>query len=164
MASSTTLESPAPLPRASIAAPRGRGWSVAVLGLVVLYGAMVASVLIDGVHPSGYRAARMPEAAWEYPWPEVRFSLIAMSLETGVACLVLAWRTSFSIGARAALLGGLYACVMILFAPLTMHATMPFADHLVFLFFAAIFLLGFAIASAIIARVLRARARERSGS
>lgn len=138
--------------------PRGIGWRVGVLGLLLIYVAMVVSVLFDATTPSGYRGAHLaPGQPWIYPTDEVAFSLTAMTIEFAITGLWLSVRTQTSIWTRAVALALLHFCAMFFFGILSIHATKPFTDHLVYLCFAFAFLVMFAIGSGIAHAVVRHR-------
>jgi len=123
--------------------PRGIGWRVAVLGLLILYVGMAVSVLVDATTPSGYRGAHLRDQPWVYPIEDVRV------------------RTS--IWTRAVMFAALHFFAMVFFGILSMHATRPFMDHIVYLFFACGFLVGFAIGSGIANAVIRQRRLKSAG-
>jgi hypothetical protein len=139
--------------------PRGRHWAVAVLGLLILMLGWAVVSLIDGTHPSGYLGAHMDRAAWTYPMADIQFYLGLMTAEFALSVLLLVARTRTSIGVRAAFLGVMYFCGVVVLVPLAMHAPSPILDHIAWLFFASVFLVLFAIASGIIAYVHERRAR-----
>jgi len=139
--------------------PRGRGWAVAVLGLLVIMLGCAAVSLMDGTHPSGYRSAHVNPADWKYPLEDIQTFLGLMCVEYAFSFLILYVRTRTSIGARAAFLGGLYFCGVVAMVPLAMHASSPIIDHIMWLFFASVFLMGFAIVSGIIAYVKKRQDR-----
>jgi hypothetical protein len=144
--------------------PRGIGWRVAVLGLFIIYVAMAVSVLVDATTPSGYRGAHLaPGQPWVYPTDDVQFSLTAITIEFLVASLGLFVRTQTSIWTRALALASLQFCALFFFGILSMHATKPFIDHIVYLFFACAFLVAFAIGSGIAHAVVRHRRLKSAG-
>jgi hypothetical protein len=138
--------------------PRGRGWAVAVLGMIILALGFGVAEIIDASHPSGYRGAHMNPADWVYPSDDVRTWLTAIGCETLIACLLLAARTRISVGFRALLLAGLFFCGLCCLGLFAMQAASPFIDYLVFMFFASVFLGLFAIVSMVVYYVVRARA------
>jgi lysylphosphatidylglycerol synthetase-like protein (DUF2156 family) len=132
--------------------PRGVGWRVGVLGLAIIYAGIAAIVIIDGMTPSGYKGAHLPPGAvWLYPWDDVQFSLTAMTIELAISALYLWVRAETGIWLRATLLAVLQFFAMFLFGVMAMHATRPFIDHLVYLFFACCYLILFAIGSKVAA-------------
>jgi hypothetical protein len=137
--------------------PRGRGWAVAVLGMVILALGFGVAEVFDASHPSGYRGAHMNPGDWVYPTDAVRTWLTAIAAECVVACLLLAARTRVSVGARAMFLGGMLFCGLVLFAPFAMHADSTFIDHIVFMFFASVFLVVFALGSMVVHFLVRGR-------
>lgn len=138
--------------------PRGIGWRVGVLGLFMIYVAMVVLVLVDARTPSGYRGAHLaPGQPWPYPMDDVQFSLTAITIELAITSLALFVRTQTSIWARAVALALLHFCAIVCFGILAMHATKPFTDHIVYLLFACAFLVAFAIGSGIAHVIVRHR-------
>ncbi|MEO8840634.1 MAG: hypothetical protein ABI591_21995 [Kofleriaceae bacterium] len=138
--------------------PRGIGWRVAVLGLLIIYVGMAVAVLVDATTPSGYKGAHLdPGQPWIYPSEDVQFSLTAMTIEFVITSLTLVVRTRTTIWTRAVMLAFLHFCGMCGFGVLAMHATRPFLDHIVYLFFACGFLVVFAIGSGIAHAVVRRR-------
>ena len=143
--------------------PRGIGWRVAVLGLLILYVGMAVSVLVDATTPSGYRGAHLRDQPWVYPIEDVQFSLTAMTIEFAITSLGLFVRVRTSIWTRAVMFAALHFFAMVFFGILSMHATRPFMDHIVYLFFACGFLVGFAIGSGIANAVIRQRRLKSAG-
>jgi hypothetical protein len=144
--------------------PRGIGWRVAVLGLLIIYVAMAVSVLVDATTPSGYRGAHLqPGQPWVYPIDDVQFSLTAMAIEFAITSLALFVRAQTSIWTRAVMFAVLHLCAVFFFGILSMHATRPFMDHIVYLFFACVFLVVFAIGSGIANAVVRQRRLTSAG-
>ena len=144
--------------------PRGIGWRVAVLGLFIIYVAMAVSVLVDATTPSGYRGAHLSRGEpWIYPTDDVQFSLTAMTIEFAITSLGLFVRVRTTIWTRAVMFAALYFFAMVFFGFLSMHATKPFMDHIVYLFFASGFLVVFAIGSGIANAVVRQRALKSAG-
>jgi hypothetical protein len=137
--------------------PRGRGWAVAVLGMIILALGFGVAEVFDASHPSGYRGAHMNPADWVYPTDEVRTWLIVIGCETLFACRILAARTRSSIGTRALMLGAAMFTGLWVMLPMAMHASSPPIDHLVFLFFASIFLGLFAVGSMVVHYLVRGR-------
>jgi hypothetical protein len=137
--------------------PRGRGWAVAVFGMIILALGFGVAEIFDASHPSGYRGYHMNPADWVYPIDEVRTWLTAIAGECLIACLVLAMRTKVSVGARALFLGGLFFCGVMALAVIAMHADSPIIDHIVFMFFASVFLTLFAIGSLVAHLIQRSR-------
>jgi hypothetical protein len=143
---------------------RGIGWRVAVLGLFILYIGMVVAVLVDATTPSGYRGAHLPPGQpWVYPTDDVQFSLTAITIEFLVTSLLLFVRSQTSIWTRALALAFLYFCGVCFFGILSMHATRPFIDHIVYLFFGSAFLVVFAIGSGIAHTIVRYRTLKSAG-
>lgn len=144
--------------------PRGIGWRVAVLGLLIIAVGMAASVLVDAMTPSGYRGAHLqPGQPWVYPIDDVQFSLTAMTIEFAITSLGLFVRVQTSIWTRAVMFAALHFFAMVFFGMLSMHATRPFMDHIVYLFFACVFLVVFAIGSGIANAVVRQRRLTSAG-
>jgi hypothetical protein len=143
--------------------PRGIGWWVGVLGLLILYGWMAVSVLVDATTPSGYRGAHLEGRPWVYPSEDVQFSLTAMTIEFAITSLGLFVRTRTSIWTRAVMFAALHFFAMVFFGMLSMHATRPFMDHIVYLLFACGFLVAFAIGSGIANAVIRQRRLKSAG-
>ena len=144
--------------------PRGIGWRVAVLGLLIIAVGMAVSVLVDAMTPSGYRGAHLqPGQPWVYPIDDVQFSLTAMTIEFAITSLGLFVRVQTSIWTRAVMFAALHFFAMVFFGMLSMHATKPFLDHIAYLFFACGFLVVFAIGSGIAHAVIRQRTLKAAG-
>jgi hypothetical protein len=144
--------------------PRGIGWRVALIGLTIIYVGMAVSVLVDATTPSGYRGAHLqPGELWIYPSDDVQFSLTAMTIEFAITSLGLFVRVRTTIWTRAVMFAALHFFAMVFFGMLSMHATKPFLDHIVYLFFACGFLVAFAIGSGIANAVIRRRKLTSAG-
>ena len=144
--------------------PRGIGWRVAVLGLLIIYVGMAVSVLVDATTPSGYRGAHPePGHPWVYPMEDVQFSLTAITIEFLIASLFLFVRSRTSIWTRALALAFVQFFAMVFFGMLAMHATKPFIDHIVYLFFACAFLVVFAIGAGVANAIVRHRTLKSAG-
>ncbi|MEO8548632.1 MAG: hypothetical protein ABI678_01615 [Kofleriaceae bacterium] len=142
--------------------PRSRGWAVGVLGMIVIFLGMAVSTILDGTYPTGYLGAHWPAGQpWPYPTEAVQFSVVAMAVECATACAFLAARSTLAIGWRAVACAVLFVVPMLFFGAMAMHAPAPTIDHVVFLFFAAVFLVLFAIGSAFAGVVATSRATGR---
>jgi len=141
--------------------PSTRGRAVGVLGMVLIFLGMAVSAILDGMHPTGYVSAHWPPGKpWPYPSEAVQFSVVAMAVECATACAFLAVRSTLAIGWRAVLCAVLFVLPMLFFGATSMHALAPTIDHVVFLFFSAVFLVVFAIGSAFANVIATARARN----
>jgi predicted lysophospholipase L1 biosynthesis ABC-type transport system permease subunit len=93
----------------------------------------------------------------------VQFSLTAITIEFLVASLFLFVRSRTSIWTRALALAFVQFCAICFFGILSMHATKPFLDHIVYLFFACAFLVVFAIGAGLAHAVIRHRTLKSAG-
>lgn len=148
--------------------PRARGWQVGAFGLFALM-LLVAWWSIEASSvPNGYLARRGWEVEidgpWRFPYAEVRTWLTAMVIEGLFGIWVLAARWSVSLALRAFLLALGGVMIFICMAPLMMHASAPFTQHVAWLVLATGWLLFFAICAAIASRLgLDRRAASRIG-
>ena len=144
MTVSQPLRVRAAMPGDQTSTPRPRGWPIPVLGLALMMVTLAVSTIHDGATPNGYRAVHW-QGPWVYPTEAIVTWLGVRVVEGVIAILVLMARWSLSLGARCVLLSGLTFLVLIAMAPLAMHAGTPIIEHLMWLFFASIWLLVSAI-------------------
>lgn len=143
--------------------PRAPGWTVGAAGIVLVMAFIAFQTIIHAGHPNGYAGRHwQPGVPWPYPTDDVVTWLSIMASEGLMICLVLRSRMKGSLTARSLVLAVGMFMVMVLLAPLGMHASSPFTEHLGWMVLATAWLVVFAIGSGI-ANVVRARlARERA--
>jgi hypothetical protein len=139
---------------------RPRGWLVGALGVIALM-AFIArwSIEASGV-PNGFIARRGWEVSidgpWRFPHEQVRTWLTVMLVEGSLAVWVLAARLRVSLAARSGLLGVASAIALVALAPLAMHASAPFPQHVIWLALVTGWLFAFSLGAALAGHLARA--------
>jgi len=139
---------------ADVAKP-ARSWSlvVASLGLVALAIWMVLGIIENSGHPGHYYQFRNHADGFVYPTADVAWWCGGIGVELAVALgiLWLARRTHPSIRMLACV--ALFALPFGMAVPFAMHAPPYYGGHIVWLFFAVVWLVIAAVAGAIEARI-----------
>lgn len=131
---------------------------VAIAGLVALAALSIHGVIARSAHADLYYGYHRHPEDFAYPADDVLTWIVAIAAETLAACtLLLLGRGPVASCAAAAVIFGV---IVMLCMPLAMHAPPYYGGHLLFVFFAAVWLGLIVIVAGIVRLVLRLRGRD----
>jgi hypothetical protein len=123
---------------------RVRGWAVAAMPLAGLALYLLARMPFEARQPTGYAAYHHPET-WTYPTSEVETCMTIMLLEALGIFVVLAARTTMSLGGRTFVLAGGMLVVLFPMALFAMHADSTIGSLIGWQFLATAWLFAFSL-------------------
>jgi len=143
-----TMRLRAQMPDDETRPPRGSGWVVGVVGVILLVVSFGYEAIEHSGHPNGYLGRNWDVAVrgpWPYPTELVQTVLIIMALDALFGVWFLQRRSTTTLAVRSLTFASLNFIGMLLMVPMMMHSGSPFGELFLWLFFATCWGVLFAV-------------------